>query len=153
MAKKRRRHSKKSPPSPKKADHNLLEWLQTNKTTALLLILLAYILSGTIHFSTELSIIGDNAQLVVLGQSLAEGKGYKTVNRPNPSSNTKYPFGFPALLALFYHIFHLNYLGYKIIIFLFSIGTLYFLYRWFERYLAHISFFFPPSNCAEFKNT
>jgi hypothetical protein len=134
MAKKRKRYSKKSTPASIKTDSHPLKWLQTHKNTILLSIFLTYILSGTTHFSTELSIIGDNAQFVVLGQSLAEGKGYKEINRPNPSDHTKYPFGFPVLLALSYHIFHLNYLGYKIIIFLFSIGALYFLYRWFEGY-------------------
>lgn len=135
MAKKGKRYSKKkNTPSPQKAENDPLKWLQANRTTIVLVIFFAYILCGTAHFSTELSTIGDNAQLFVLGQSLAKGDGFKTINRPNPGDNTKFPFGFPALIAVFYPIFHFNYLGYKIIIFLFSIGTLYFLFRWFENY-------------------
>jgi hypothetical protein len=119
-----------------------LNWLETHKTDVLLLILIVYISSGILHFSTELSINGDNARFIILGQSLAEGKGYKTINHPVPKIHKKTPFGFPVLLALFYHIFHLDYLGYKFIIFLFSIAALYFLFKWFEHSPLYLLFSF-----------
>ncbi len=116
----------------KEANNNWLNWLGTHKIAILSLVLFSFISSGILHFSTELSTIGDNAQFVVLGQSLAEGSGYKTISHPKPSVHTKYPFGFPALIALFYPVLHLHYLGYKIVVFLFSIATLYFLFKWLE---------------------
>jgi hypothetical protein len=128
MGKKSKRTSKKHIPPKiahkKKVEEDLLNWLETHKTAVLLLIFLSYIISGIVHFSTELSTIGDNAQFIILGQSLAEGEGYKTVNYPEPTVHKKYPFGFPALLALF------------------SIATLYFLYKWFDRSPPYLLFSF-----------
>jgi hypothetical protein len=125
-----------------KEESNLFNWLETHKKDVLLLVFIVYVLSGIVHFSTELSTIGDNAQFIILGQSLAEGKGYKPINLPTPTGHTKYPFGFPALLALFYPLFHLNYLGYKIVVFLFSIATFYFLFKWLNSYPVYLLFSF-----------
>jgi hypothetical protein len=75
-----------------------------------------------------------------LGKALAEGEGYKAINSPgNVSFHTKYPPGLPVLLSLFYP---LNFIGYKIIIFLLSIATLFFLSRWFKDYPNPLVFIF-----------
>ena len=41
---------------------------------------------------------GDNAEFVILSQSISEGKGFKLINFPTPIPNKRYPPGFPLLL-------------------------------------------------------
>lgn len=42
---------------------------------------------------------GDNAEFLVLGQSLASGRGYAWVNDPAAGPHAKYPPGYPLLIA------------------------------------------------------
>ena len=49
------------------------EWLTSHKYKVLLAIIVLYVLLGIVHFQTELSIIGDNAQLLILGKALSGG--------------------------------------------------------------------------------
>lgn len=52
-----------------------------------------------ISFDPRLSIIGDNAEFITLGRSLASGKGLTYINAVEEVPATKYPFGFPVILA------------------------------------------------------
>ena len=114
------------------SESHIESWLGSRQRAILALALVAFAVSGVLNFSVELSTTGDNAQYFVLGQSLAEGQGYMNINHPNPTSHTKYPFGFPALLAVLYPFFGFGFLGYKIVLFLLSICTLLLLYKWLE---------------------
>jgi hypothetical protein len=109
------------------------EWLTRHKERVFLAIIIVYVLLGIAHFQTELSIIGDNAQFLILGKALATGQGYHQINMPSNPVHTKYPVGFPALLAIFYPLFGLNVIGYKIIIFVLSVISMILLYKWFEN--------------------
>jgi len=136
LGRKNKQHKDQKTPYKNKrragSDDNLFDWIAAHKKILLLLSLILYISLGTVHFSSGLSTTGDNAEFVVLAQSLAQGDGYKTINNPHPHAHKKYPFGFPALLALFYHLFYLNYIGYKIVVFLLSIATLFLLSKWLD---------------------
>jgi 4-amino-4-deoxy-L-arabinose transferase-like glycosyltransferase len=56
-------------------------------------------------FDAKLSISGDNTEFVTLARSLASGDGLTYTNLPEPRPATKYPFGFPLLLAPLASIF------------------------------------------------
>ncbi len=57
------------------------------------------VLVGILAFDSYPSIIGDNAEFVILARSLAAGNGFRYINHPDNRPATKYPLGFPALLA------------------------------------------------------
>ncbi len=54
---------------------------------------------GVWTFDPKLSLSGDNAEFITLARSLAQGEGLLHLNSPDPQPATKYPFGFPLLLA------------------------------------------------------
>ncbi|MFH1279706.1 MAG: glycosyltransferase family 39 protein [Candidatus Eisenbacteria bacterium] len=58
-----------------------------------------YLALGAYRFDPKPSVSGDNAQFLILGESLATGRGLSHINEPVPSPNTKYPFLFPLILA------------------------------------------------------
>jgi hypothetical protein len=58
------------------------------------------LLMGILLFDVNLSLSGDNAQFINLGRSLASGFGLSETLGDFPTPHTKYPFGFPLLLAL-----------------------------------------------------
>ncbi len=131
---KQSRHKGKHPDRnpPRKSGFQWEKWLKTHRHIWLPALLGLYFLLGLAHFQTELSTIGDNAQFVVLAKALATGEGFREINSPLQPIHRKFPIGFPALLAIFYPFFHLNPLGYKIVVFLFSILGMGLIYRWFE---------------------
>jgi hypothetical protein len=57
------------------------------------------LLIGSWAFDAKLSLSGDNTEFVTLARSLADGGGLTYTNLPEPRPATKYPFGFPLLLA------------------------------------------------------
>ena len=58
------------------------------------------LLMGILLFDANLSLTGDNAQFINLGRSLADGHGLSETIEGEPIPHTKYPFGFPLLLAI-----------------------------------------------------
>lgn len=75
-------------------------WARISQPWAVALLsgLLATGLSA-VFFNPLLSTIGDNAQYIVLGESILAGKGLSHVNAPDEKPDTKYPFMFPVILA------------------------------------------------------
>lgn len=63
------------------------------------------ILAGTLAFDRLPSLIGDNAEFMILGRALAEGRGFRYINHPEERPATKYPPGFPLMLASWVTIF------------------------------------------------
>ena len=63
------------------------------------------LLMGILLFDANLSLTGDNAQFINLGRSLADGHGLSETIEGEPIPHTKYPFGFPLLLAITHIIF------------------------------------------------
>jgi hypothetical protein len=75
-----------------------------------LVILLAAIcgvalLLGILAFDKLPSTIGDNAEFVILGRALVEGKGFRNISHPDARPATKYPPGFPVMLAAWATLF------------------------------------------------
>ena len=56
-------------------------------------------LLGVWTFDAKLSLSGDNTEFITLARSLAQGTGLTHINTAPPTPATKYPPGFPLLLA------------------------------------------------------
>ena len=54
---------------------------------------------GVWTFDSKLSLSGDNAEYIILSRSIAQGEGLTYISSPEPGPATKFPFGFPLLLA------------------------------------------------------
>ncbi|MSR84245.1 MAG: hypothetical protein EXS58_15200 [Candidatus Latescibacteria bacterium] len=60
--------------------------------------LLAFLLAAW-TFDPKLALSGDNTEFMTLARSLVQGKGLSYISLPDPKPATKYPFGFPLMLA------------------------------------------------------
>ncbi len=66
------------------------------------MVILLCLVSGAfawLSFDKYPDTIGDNAEFVILARSLAAGKGFSYINHPDERPATKYPPGFPLMLA------------------------------------------------------
>lgn len=90
-------------------------------------VLLIYTILSILLFDPKLFTGGDNAVYIILGESIASGKGYKNIYLPEASAHTQYPPGFPLLLAIFISMFGKNILILKFVIFLTAAGALIFM--------------------------
>jgi hypothetical protein len=68
------------------------------RRVALGLAIITFLL-GAWTFDAKLSLSGDNAEFITLARSLAQGSGLTHINTAVPAPATKYPPGFPLLLA------------------------------------------------------
>ena len=90
------------------------------------------LLMGILLFDANLSLTGDNAQFINLGRSLAEGYGLSETIEGEPIPHTKYPFGFPLLLAIIDILFPGNLIALKslvVLLYAISIPLTYLLIR------------------------
>ena len=90
------------------------------------------LLMGILLFDANLSLTGDNAQFINLGRSLAEGHGLSETIEGEPVPHTKYPFGFPLLLAIIHILFPGNLIALKslvVLLYAISIPLTYLLIR------------------------
>ena len=90
------------------------------------------LLMGILLFDANLSLTGDNAQFINLGRSLAEGYGLSETIEGEPIPHTKYPFGFPILLAIVHILFPANLIALKslvVVLYAISIPLTYLLIR------------------------
>jgi hypothetical protein len=85
---KKRTAQKEAPPKP-----------DYKKYIILVLLIFASIMT-VVNFNTSLSVSGDNAEFIILGRSLAAGHGMTLMSDPESPVMTKFPFGFPLLIAL-----------------------------------------------------
>lgn len=60
--------------------------------------LLAFLLAAW-TFDPKLALSGDNTEFMTLARSLVQGQGLSYISLPDPKPATKYPFGFPLMLA------------------------------------------------------
>jgi 4-amino-4-deoxy-L-arabinose transferase-like glycosyltransferase len=72
------------------------------------------ILIGTLAFDRLPSTIGDNAEFMILGRALAAGEGFRYMSHPDARPATKYPPGFPLMLAGWIKVFGNSILSMKI---------------------------------------
>ncbi len=90
------------------------------------------LLMGILLFDANLSLTGDNAQFINLGRSLADGHGLSETIEGEPVPHTKYPFGFPILLAIVHILFPGNLIALKslvVLLYAISIPLTYLLIR------------------------
>ena len=90
------------------------------------------LLMGILLFDANLSLTGDNAQFINLGRSLADGYGLSETIEGEPIPHTKYPFGFPLLLAIVHILFPDNLIALKslvVLLYAISIPLTYLLIR------------------------
>jgi len=69
-------------------------WWRLPLSLALLALLLA-----AWTFDPKLALSGDNTEFMTLARSLVQGEGLSYISLPAPKPATKYPFGFPLMLA------------------------------------------------------
>ena len=72
-----------------------LQFPSQHLVAAVLLILIVAIILSIYSFNPILATWGDNAEFVILSQSISQGKGFRLINYPTPQSNKRYPPGFP----------------------------------------------------------
>ena len=121
----KKRQQKTSPPL-----FNLAQY--ENKPYFLPALGLCGLLMGILLFDANLSLTGDNAQFINLGRSLAEGYGLAETIEGEPIPHTKYPFGFPLLLAITHILFPANLIALKslvVLLYAISIPLTYLLIR------------------------
>ncbi len=90
---------------------------------------LLFLITGLARFDPDLTLSGDNAQFLILGQSIAEGRGMVQINEPHPTPHTKYPFFFPLILAVLHLVSPGSILLPKAAVLLFGAGALFHLAR------------------------
>lgn len=86
------------------------------------------LLIGVWTFDPKLSLSGDNTEFITLARSMAQGEGLVHINSPDPQPATKYPFGFPLLLAPLEWVFAGDWIAMKawvLVLFALGMGVLY----------------------------
>lgn len=136
MAKKPRQKRRARPSSPERPErHPRLSWERVETAFWLLPVLaLAGLAMAVLLFDQNLSLSGDNAQFIVLGRSLASGHGLSETLGIEPIPHTKYPFGFPLMLAVVEAIFPHNILALKGLVTLLYAFAIPMIYRFVRSY-------------------
>ncbi len=119
----RRRTGKKGATAPIKKRLGRIDFLRWVPAAAALIFLTLAIT----RFDPKLSIIGDNAQFLILGRSIASGQGYSQINAPEPLPHTKYPPFFPLILAAVQIAFPWSYVAPKIVVLILATAAIYLL--------------------------
>ena len=130
MSKKRRKRRKTESPKASSSSFNLAH--HESKPYFLPALGLCGLLMGILLFDANLSLTGDNAQFINLGRSLADGYGLAETIEGEPIPHTKYPFGFPILLAITHILFPGNLIALKslvVLLYAISIPLTYLLIR------------------------
>ncbi len=83
----------------------------------------ASLVLGVWTFDSKLSLSGDNAEYIILARSMAQGEGLTYIHSPEPGPATRFPFGFPLLLAPLAWAFPEDWVPMKyLVLALFSLG-------------------------------
>ena len=136
MARKQRRKRQAKPSPPGRPERQpRLSWDQLENTLWFLPVLaLAGLFMAVLLFDRNLSLSGDNAQFIVLGRSLASGHGLSETLGIEPIPHTKYPFGFPLMLAVVETVFPHNILALKGLVALLYASAIPVIYRLVRSY-------------------
>lgn len=100
MAKRTRRRRQQSAPTPEPSGPSFDLAKYETAPWFLPALGLCGLFMGILLFDANLSLSGDNAQFINLGRSIAAGHGLSETLGDEPVPHTKYPFGFPLLLAI-----------------------------------------------------
>ena len=101
MNSRKKRSSERPHPEPKADASRAPRWWETStaRYAIPLFVIAASLFLGVWTFDSKLSLSGDNAEYIILARSLAQGEGLTHIHSPEPGPATKFPFGFPLLLA------------------------------------------------------
>lgn len=100
MSKKKQRKKQRAKQAAAAAQaHSGFDLSQLSQSTLVRGLIVVQVLFFMWQFTPALSTNGDNAKYYALGESLAEGEGYRAVYRPGEPKETTYPIVFPAMLA------------------------------------------------------
>ncbi len=91
------------------------------------------LVAGVFAFDSRLGLSGDNAEFIILGRSVAEGHGLTYIHSLDMRPATKYPFGFPMLLAIVHTIAPNSVLGMKVFVLLCFVAAIPLVYRYVLR--------------------
>ena len=109
-------------PEPPKSGN---EYMPSRRRILLIIILLC-VVSGTfayLGFDNYPGTSGDNAEFVILARSLARGRGFSYINHPEERPATKYPPGFPLLLAGWSKLLGDTFMSFKLVSVLTYVGA------------------------------
>jgi len=121
------------------------------RAATLALVILWATLSATFAFNRELAIWGDNAEFVVLSESLATGQGFALINSPARQVNNRFPPGYPVLLLPLLLIWGKSILAFKLLSVLLFVGTSVLLLLLFERCCSRgVAFLFTLVTSSNF---
>ena len=85
-------------------------------------LIFAYITLSVALFSPLLHTGGDNACYIILAESIVKHGEMRDLQYPGEPRHTKYPIGFPLILAPFVAVFGKNLIILKCVIMLFGVG-------------------------------
>jgi len=88
------------------------------------LLVIAIVLYAWKFDSFQVGIYMDDAEYVVLAKSIASGPSYGLINEPNSVQPTRYPFGWPLLLAPVYSLSGGNFQALKLVSFLATLANI-----------------------------
>jgi hypothetical protein len=74
----------------------------------------------------------DDAQYIILAESLVSGQGYRLINFPEPSTSVSFPPGWPLIVAIFTKLSPGNYTILKMVSLLLWLATIPLIYRFFS---------------------
>lgn len=114
----------------------LLKCMEKNKLSLFLLIILLLYVGALNNY---LGVFGDDAQFVVLGKSITQGK-YALISAPGEPAHTKIPPLFPLLLSPVILFFGYNFFLLKLVSCLALIGALTILYKLLSTINKQLSF-------------
>ena len=110
------------------------KWFEKADFYLPLLIFVLAVIIGVYCFTTNLNVTGDNVDFMHLGNSIAEGNGM--------GGHTKYPFGYPLLLAIVQILFNKGIFAQKILSLILYIFSAVFMFLIFKRYIGEKWAFF-----------
>jgi len=130
MGKRKKKQRGELPDSPRRPlpTHKLDDVLQRYIWWVVLSLVLVGGLCSLLVFDPNLDTNGDNARYIILGMSLAQGKGLSRICMPGAPPEIMAPFGYPLLLTPFLALFPDNYLVLKLLstlLFLLSLPLLF----------------------------
>ena len=109
------KQTKREMPAPHKADkQEALRGRRLVLAVVCLAVVAAVIAAAS--FDSLPSVIGDNAEFAILAKAIATGHGMRYINHPDLLASTKYPPGFPLMLAMWIPIFGDSIVTMKIVV-------------------------------------
>ena len=127
-----KRNQKKSVSQPTQSERRKrLVWFSDPNAALPWVFACLALVTGAISFDSRLGLSGDNAEFMILGRSIAEGHGLSYVHTTDIKPATKFPFGFPVLLAGLHLVFPHSVLSMKLFVMFCFVAAIPLFYKYF----------------------